>query len=189
MRRGARCERSSSAAAPPKEGKVWYAPNRFEAYGEEEIEAVVACLRDGWLAPGPRTAEFERRVSAYFGKENGLMVNSGSSGNMIALAVLLAEGDIKKGDEIITPACTFSTVLAPVEQLGLTPVFVDVECGRYVPTVDMIMAAITPRTKCLMIPNLVGAKTDWATLRARVEAEVEQKIWLFEDSCDTMTFT
>lgn len=170
---------SSCVATPLK--KVWYAPNKMEAYGEEEIQAVTQCLRDGWLAPGPRTEEFEAKVAASFGKKFGLMVNSGSSGNIIGLAVL----GLEKGDHVLTPACTFSTAVAPIVQLGLEPVFCDVEPDRYVPTVDMIVKAITPKTKCILVPNLAGSKIDWAELRARVP----KGIWLFEDSCDTMTYT
>lgn len=167
------------AKAPPK--KVWYAPNKFEAYGEEEIQAVVDCLRDGWLAPGPRTEQFEQKVADIFGKKCGLMVNSGSSGNLLGLCAL----GLEKGDEVVTPACTFATAVAPILQLGLKPVFIDVVPDRYVPSVDMILAAITPRTKCLFIPNLAGSKVDWAELRAKTPPH----IWLFEDSCDAMTCT
>mmetsp|Transcript_99504 Transcript_99504/g.172722 ORF Transcript_99504/g.172722 Transcript_99504/m.172722 type:complete len:438 (+) Transcript_99504:82-1395(+) len=175
------CSMSAVAAtsSPPK--KVWYAPNKFEAYGEEEIAAVVAALRDGWLAPGPRTDEFEAKVSAIFGKKCGVMVNSGSSANLIGLCAM----GLEKGAEIVTPACTFSTVVAPMEQLGFKPKFIDVVPGRYVPTVDAILEAITPQTKCLFIPNLIGSKIDWKELRARVP----KGIWLFEDSCDTITYT
>ena len=112
----------------PSVRKVWYAPNTFEAYGTEEIDAVTACLRDGWLAPGPRTEEFERRVSAIFKKKCGVFVNSGSSGITLALAVL----GLEAGAEIVTPACTFSTSVAPMLQLGFKPVFVDVEIGACV---------------------------------------------------------
>jgi len=167
-----------STAAPRK---VWYAPNKFEAYGEDEIQAVVAALREGWLAPGPRTDEFEHKVALEFGKKCGVMVNSGSSANLIGLCAM----GLQPGDEIVTPACTFSTVVSPMEQLGLKPIFCDVEPGRYVPTVDAILAAITPKTKCLFIPNLVGSKIDWKDLRARAP----KGIWLFEDSCDTITYT
>ncbi|CAK9058633.1 unnamed protein product [Durusdinium trenchii] len=116
---------SSSSTSAPR--KVWYAPYKFEAYGEEEIAAVTAALRDGWLAPGPRTDEFEAKVSELFGKRFGVMVNSGSSGNIIGLAAL----GLQRGDEVITPACTFATCIAPMEQLGLTPVFIDVIPNRY----------------------------------------------------------
>ena len=118
--------------------QCWYAPNKFEAYGEEEIMAVVKCLRAGWLAPGPLTAEFENQVARYFGKKFGIYVNSGSSANLIGLAVF----EFPKGSEIITPACTFSTVLAPIEQRGLTPVFVDVELDTYVPKEEWILAKV-----------------------------------------------
>merc|ERR1719393_916638 len=172
---------ASNTVAAGARKKVWYAPYKFEAYGEEEIKAVEECLRDGWLAPGPRTEEFESKVSAIFGKKCGVMVNSGSSGNMLGLCAM----GLQKGDEIVTPACTFSTVVAPMEQLGLKPVFCDVEPGRYVPSVDQILAAITPKTKCLFIPNLAGSKIDWKDLRARAP----KGICLFEDSCDTITYT
>jgi len=165
--------------------KVWYAPHTFEAYGEEEIQAVEKCLRRGWLAPGALTAEFESRVAKYFGKKCGVMVNSGSSANMIGLAVL----GMQPGDEIITPACTFSTCIAPMEQLGLIPVFCDVEVGRYVPSVEAMMAVVTDKTKCMFIPNLIGSKVDWAELKDALHAMNRADIVLFEDSCDTMTYT
>ena len=86
--------------------KVWYAPNRFESYGDEEIMAVERCLRDGWLAGfGPRSVEFEGKVAQEFGKKYGVFVNSGSSACLLALASL----DLEGGAEIITPALTFST--------------------------------------------------------------------------------
>merc|ERR1719414_489191 len=109
------------------------------------------------------------------------MVNSGSSGNLIGLAVL----GLEKGDHVLTPACTFSTAVAPIVQLGLEPVFCDSEADRYVPSVDMILKAITPKTKVILVPNLAGSKIDWAELRARAP----KGIWLFEDSCDSITYT
>jgi len=162
-----------------KPGKYWYAPNKFEAYGEEEINAVVECLRDGFLAPGPRTEQFEASVSRLYGKKFGLMVNSGSAANLIALSAF----GFKPGDEVITPAFTFSTTLAPLVQLGVTPIFVDVEEGTYVPSVNAVTKAITPRTVLIWLPNLVGSKPDWEGLRKQTSL----KLW--EDSCDTITET
>ncbi|CAJ1454682.1 unnamed protein product [Effrenium voratum] len=170
---------TSTSSSQPR--KVWYAPYKFQAYGEEEIAAVTSALRDGWLAPGPRAEEFEAKVAALFGKKFSVMVNSGSSGNIIGLAAL----GMQKGDEVVTPACTFATAVAPLEQLGLKPVFVDIVPNRYVPSVEMVLAAITPKTKCILIPNLAGSKIDWAELRRKVPPS----IWLFEDSCDTITYT
>ena len=117
------------------QNKVWYAPNQKQAYGDAEIKAVVDCLNDGWLAGfGPRTVEFESKVSAKFGKQFGLFVNSGSSAIILGLCAL----DLPKDSEIITPACTFSTTVAPILQCGLKPVFCDVEIGTYVPSVGQI---------------------------------------------------
>lgn len=165
--------------------KIWYAPNFFEAFGDEEIRAVVEALRYGALVSGPRTEEFEELVAGYFGKRHALFVNSGSSANLIGLAVL----DLPQGAEVVTPACTFATTVAPIEQLGLTPVFVDVELDRYVPSVEAIIRAITAKTRVLMIPNLVGSKVDWQELRKRVTEMGRDDIILFEDSCDTMART
>jgi CDP-6-deoxy-D-xylo-4-hexulose-3-dehydrase len=158
--------------------KVWYAPNQFEAYGEEEIQAVNDCLRAGWLAGfGPRSAEFEQKVSARFGKKHGLFVNSGSSAILLALCAL----DLKPGDEVLTPACGFATTVAPITQCGLTPVFCDSEIGKYVPSVDQIRAVVTDKTRVLLIPNLIGNVPDWKALR-----EAFPSLILIEDSADTI---
>ena len=164
------------------EKKIWYAPNKKEAYGDKEIQAVIDCLNDGWLAGfGPRTIEFEEKVSREFGKKYGLFVNSGSSAILLGLKAL----DLKPNDEIITPACTFSTTIAPIIQCGLTPIFCDVEIGTYVPTVEKICEKITEKTKVIMLPNLIGSKPDWKKIRELVP----QHILLFEDSADTITNT
>ena len=166
--------------------KVWYAPNKFEAYGEEEIKAVENCLRDGWLAGfGPRSIEFEEKVAKYFGKKYGLFVNSGSSACLLAIAGL----NLPKGSEIITPACTFSTTLAPIIQLGYKPVFCDVELTSYVPNWVDVMNLITPNTTAIMIPNLIGNKPDWKKLRNMLYDIDREDIYLIEDSADTMTYT
>lgn len=160
--------------------KIWYAPNQKEAYGDAEIKAVVDCLNDGWLAGfGPRTIEFENKVSELFGKKHGLFVNSGSSAILLGLNAL----NLEPGSEVITPACTFSTTLAPIIQCGLKPVFCDVEMGTYVPTPDQVCEKITEKTKVILLPNLIGSKPDWAEIRKRTNAI------LFEDSADTITLT
>ena len=162
--------------------KIWYAPNQKEAYGQDEIDAVVNCLNDGWLSGfGPKTIEFENKVSTLFAKQYGLFVNSGSSAILLGLHAL----NLQPGDEVITPACTFSTTLAPIIQCGLKPVFCDVEIGTYVPTPDQVCSKITDKTKIILIPNLIGSKPDWAEIRARTHKD----IILFEDSADTITFT
>ncbi len=166
--------------------KVWYAPNKFESYGDLEIQAVVDCLKDGWIAGfGPRTIEFENKISTYFGKKYGVFVNSGSSACLLALASL----QLERGSEVITPACTFSTTVAPMVQLGLKPIFCDVELTTYVPSVEQVISKITDSTKVIMIPNLIGNKPNWKKLREYINSIGRSDIILIEDSADTMTHT
>ena len=166
--------------------KVWYAPNRFESYGEEEIKAVEECLRDGWLAGfGPKSVEFEEKVAKYFGKKYGVFVNSGSSACLLALASL----DLPKGCKVITPACTFSTTLAPIIQLGFKPIFCDVNLTSYVPDIKDIIALIDDNVKAIMVPNLIGNKPNWKLLKEELIRLGREDIFVIEDSADTMTYT
>ena len=142
--------------------KIWYAPYKFESYGEEEIKAVEKSLRSGWLGgQGPSSQEFERKMANKFGKKYGVFVNSGSSACLLAIAAL----DLPKGSKIITPACTFATTLAPIIQLGYIPVFVDVGLNDYVADGGQILDAITDDVKALMLPNLIGNKPNWKSLK------------------------
>jgi len=166
--------------------KIWYAPNKLEAYGEEEIKAVEQCLRDGWLAGfGPRSIEFEEKIAKEFGKKYGIFVNSGSSACLLALAAL----NLPKGCKIITPALTFSTTLAPIIQLGFIPIFVDSNLTSYVPTVRAMLDAITTDTKAIMVPNLIGNKPDFVALKAGLKELNRTDIIVIEDSADTVTYT
>ena len=166
--------------------KIWYAPNKFEAYGEEEIKAVEKCLRDGWIAGfGPRTIEFEKKVAKHFGKKYGVFVNSGSSACLLALASL----KLPKGTKVLTPACTFSTTLAPIIQLGLIPVFTDVGLDDYVSQVQETLDAVDDEVKVLMIPNLIGNKPNWKAIKEGLIAMGRKDIILIEDSADTVTNT
>jgi len=166
--------------------KVWYAPYKFESYGEEEIKAVEESLRSGWLGgQGPRSVEFEEQIAKRFGKKYGVFVNSGSSACLLAIASL----NLPKGSKIITPACTFSTTLAPIIQLGYEPVFVDVGLNDYVANIEQVVDAITPEVKAIMLPNLIGNKPDWKRLRQEVKLLGRTDIYLIEDSADTITET
>ena len=166
--------------------KVWYAPNKHEAYGEEEIKAVEQCLRDGWLAGfGPRSVEFEEKIAKEFGKKYGVFVNSGSSACLLSLAAL----DLPKGTKVLTPALTFSTTLAPIIQLGYVPVFIDSNLTSYVPDIDDIIEAITDDIKVIMIPNLIGNKPNWKKLKDELFKINRSDIYLIEDSADTVTYT
>lgn len=158
-------------------------PYAAAVYGRPEIQAVLDVLRDPvHIVAGPRVGEFERRVARRFGKAHGVMVNSGSSANLLALAVL----NLPPGGEVITPALTFSTTLAPILQLRLKPVLVDVGLGSYVVDVDDVARRITKRTRALMIPSLIGNLPDLAGLK-RVARQ--HRLVLIEDSCDTIGAT
>lgn len=166
--------------------KIWYAPYKFESYGEEEIKAVEDSLRSGWLGgQGPKSVEFEEAIAKRFGKKYGVFVNSGSSACLLAIAAL----DLPKGSKIITPACTFATTLAPIIQLGYEPIFVDVGLQDYVADIDQILKEITPQVKALMLPNLIGNKPDWSRLKAELKLLGRSDIYLIEDSADTITKT
>ena len=114
-----------------------------------------------------------------------MFVNSGSSACLLALAAL----DLPKGCKIITPACTFSTTLAPIIQLGFKPVFVDVGLTTYVPTIKDIINVIDDEVKAIMVPNLIGNKPDWKLLQSELKRIGREDIIVIEDSADTITYT
>ena len=166
--------------------KIWYAPNQLEAYDTKEIDAVNNCLKEGWLAGnGKYTIAFEKEVATYFGKRYGLFVNSGSSACLLALASL----NLVEGTEVITPACTFATTVAPIIQLGYKPIFCDVELNDYVPSVNAVLEKITSSTKVIMLPNLIGNCPDWKKLRYELNSLGRSDIFLIEDSADTLVCT
>lgn len=166
--------------------KIWYAPYKFESYGEEEIKAVEEALRSGWLGgQGPKSVEFEKEIAKRFGKKHGVFVNSGSSACLLAIAAL----DLPKGSKIITPACTFATTLAPIIQLGYEPVFVDVGLTTYQAEIDQVIEAVTDDVKAIMLPNLIGNKPDWFKLKTALLEKDRADIYLIEDSADTITKT
>src|SRR3989344_5557481 len=164
-----------------KSGKdwVWYAPNTKDAYGEKEIQAVLRSLRAGWLTLGLLGRKFENRIAGLFGKKYGLFVNSGSSANLLALAIM----NFPKGSEIITPACNFNTTVAPIVQLGLTPVFVDVGLGNYAIDTSSFQGALSKKTVAVMAPHLIGNFVDLPKIRSFCK---KHKLVLIEDSCDTI---
>jgi CDP-6-deoxy-D-xylo-4-hexulose-3-dehydrase len=148
--------------------------------GEDEIQRVTAVLRgDNTLGPGPNVDEFESRVAALLGKRRGIMVNSGSSALMIAMRLL----DLPQGSEVITSVLTFSTDVTSMAFAGLVPVFVDVEPDTYQIDCEAIERMIGPKTKAMLVPNLIGGMPDWDRLR---EIADKHKLILIEDSCDTL---
>src|ERR1700745_4103176 len=123
-------------------------------HDEREIEAVVAVLRGGpqALRIGKQVRALEEGVAALFGKRRGVMCNSGSSALYLAVELL----GLEPRDAIITSAGTFSTDITPIARVGLVPVFVDIEPDTYNVDVDTIEALIGPRTRAILVPNLIG---------------------------------
>jgi CDP-6-deoxy-D-xylo-4-hexulose-3-dehydrase len=153
-------------------------------HGEEEIEAVIEVLRGGATALriGKHVKEMERLVARCFGKQRGIMVNSGSSALYLAVELL----GLEPGEEIITSAVTFSTDIAPMVRAGLIPVLVDVTPDTYQIDVEQIESAIGPKTRALLIPNLIGNCPDWDAIRAIAN---RHGLRVVEDSCDCLGAT
>src|SRR6185369_6686007 len=120
-------------------------------HGQEETDAVVELLRTS-TQMGAKVRAMEARVSALFDMPHGIMVNSGSSANYLAVELL----DLPPGSEVITPALTFMTTVAPIVRTRLVPAFVDVREGTYNIDEDAIEAMITDRTRAILVPSLIG---------------------------------
>jgi len=126
---------------------------------------------------------FERALGRYIGKRRCLMVNSGSSANFLALATLNALRPFKRGDEIITTACGFPTTVAPIVQLGATPVFIDIELGTYVPTADAVLNAVSKNTQCIILAHTLGNPWPVKEVSDRL---VGTNVVIVEDNCDAL---
>ncbi len=153
-------------------------PYGFSVHGQEEIDAVVKVLKDN-TALGDNTKQFENKIAKMFGKKYGVMVNSGSSANLLAFELL----QLPEGSEIITPLLTFSTTVAPIIQKRLIPVFVDVDIDTYLVNISQVQKAITKKTRAMMIPSLLGNIPNLKQLSAIAK---KHKLFLIEDSCDTL---
>jgi CDP-6-deoxy-D-xylo-4-hexulose-3-dehydrase len=160
--------------------KIYYGK---AVYDQKEIQASLKVLKDKSLTliDGPAVKNLESKISKSFGKKYGLMVNSGSSANLLALASL----NLKKGSEIITTTLTFSTTVAPIYQLGLIPHFIDVGKNTFIANLDQIKKAINKKTKAIMIPNLLGNVPDWKKIFLLAK---KNKLKIIEDSADTIGY-
>ena len=163
----------------PGEHWIYYAPDTRFVFGESEINEVVTVLKNGWLGTSGVTQEFEKSIATLFGKKYGLFVNSGSSANLLALEAL----NLPKGSEIITPACTFNTTVAPIVQRGFVPVFVDTEHDTYQMDARRLEDALSKNTKAVLAPHLIGNFVELERIRDFCK---RHKLIFIEDSCDTL---
>ncbi|MFJ3076643.1 lipopolysaccharide biosynthesis protein RfbH [Pseudomonas sp. NPDC087029] len=167
--------------AVPPSGKVIGAP---------ELQAMTEAVLDGWLTTGRFNQAFEKRLARYLGRRGALTANSGSSANLLAFSALtsprLGDRAIRKGDEVIGVAAGFPTTVNPILQFGAVPVFVDIEMGTYNIDPGLIEAAISPKTKAIMLAHTLGNPFNLKVVRELCD---RYGLWLIEDCCDALGAT
>jgi CDP-6-deoxy-D-xylo-4-hexulose-3-dehydrase len=174
-----------AAEAPWAPGsRIPYA-GRF--YGPEEVASLTEASLDFWLTAGRFAERFEREFAAWLGVGHVSLANSGSSANLLAFMALtsptLGERRIRRGDEVITVACGFSTTVSPIIQYGAVPVFVDVTLPSYNVDVERLEAARSPRTRAVMLAHTLGNPFEVERVAAFCR---RHGLWLVEDNCDAL---
>ena len=162
-------------------------PVTGKVFGREEIKAAVEASTDFWLTSGPYTERFEGRFAKTVGMRHAFMVNSGSSANLLALTALtspkMGERRLLSGDEVITVAAGFPTTVTPILQNQLLPVYVDVDLGTYTANEEALEAAISPKTKAIMMAHTLGNPFNLDLVSRLAE---KHHLWVIEDSCDAL---
>ena len=168
----------------PGKSRVNYAGRVFD---EKELLNLIDSSLEFWLTYGRYSKEFETRLAQYLGVRFALLVNSGSSANLLAFATLtsplLKERQLKRGDEVITVACGFPTTVSPIVQYGAVPVFVDVEKSTANIDVTRLESAYSARTKAVMLAHTLGNPFN---IKAVKEFCSRHNLWLIEDNCDAL---
>ena len=154
-------------------------PYALSVHDHRETAAVSRVIDQHRTSLGKETCAFEEKVARLFGKKYGVMVNSGSSANLLGIELL----NLPAGSEVITPILTFNTTVAPLIQKGLVPVFIDVKPDTYLIDIDQIESRMSKKTKGLFIPSLIGNVPDMKRLRAIAD---KHNLFFIEDSCDTL---
>jgi CDP-6-deoxy-D-xylo-4-hexulose-3-dehydrase len=163
-------------------------PYAGRVFNEDEVEAAVSSTLDFWLTLGPEGEAFEKELATFLSVKKSLLVNSGSSANLVALSALtspkLGDRQIKEGDEVITVAAGFPTTVAPILQNGLVPVFIDNDPATLNARVDQLSAAYTAgKTKAVMMAHTLGNPFDLSAVRKLCDSH---NLWLVEDNCDAL---
>jgi CDP-6-deoxy-D-xylo-4-hexulose-3-dehydrase len=165
-------------------------PVSGRSFDEREIVALVDSALDFWLTTGRFAARFEREFARWFGTRECILVNSGSSANLVAIMTLtdasLGERRLQPGDEVITAAAGFPTTVNPIVQAGCVPVFIDSELTTYNADLDLLGAALSPKTKAVILAHTLGNPYDAERLAAFCR---EHRLWLIEDTCDALGAT
>lgn len=159
-------------------------------FDEKELVNLVDSSLDFWLTEGRYSEEFAEKISDFLGVSNVILVNSGSSANLVAFSALTSDklGDkkLKPGDEVISVSAGFPATVTPIIQNGLVPVFVDVDIPTYNIDVEMMKKAISSKTKCIFIAHTLGNPFDLEEVMKLVK---EHDLWLIEDNCDSFGST
>lgn len=162
-------------------------PYASRVYDDQEMVNLVDSSLEFWLTSGRYTDEFEKKLAKYLNIRFCSLVNSGSSANLLAFMTLtsplLGERQIKRGDEVITVAAGFPTTVTPMIQYGAVPVFVDVTIPQYNINTDMLEAALSEKTKAVMIAHTLGNPFDLAAAKSFCD---RHGLWLVEDNCDAL---
>ncbi|HEX7570545.1 MAG TPA: lipopolysaccharide biosynthesis protein RfbH, partial [Verrucomicrobiae bacterium] len=163
-------------------------PYAGRVFTEDEVEAAVSATLDFWLTLGPEGEAFETELASILGVKRSLLVNSGSSANLVAIAALtspkLGDRQLRPGDEVITSAAGFPTTVAPILQSGCVPVFIDNDPSTLNGRADQLEAAFVPgKTKAVMMAHTLGNPFD---LAATTEFCRKHNLWLIEDNCDAL---
>ena len=162
-------------------------PPSGKVIGATELQYMVDASLDGWLTTGRFNEQFEKELAGFIGIKSLITVNSGSSANLVAFAALtspkLGNRAIKKGDEVIGVAAGFPTTVNPVVQFGAIPVFVDVDLKTHNIDAELIEAAITPKTKAIMLAHTLGNPYNLEKVKSLCD---KYKLWLIEDCCDAL---
>lgn len=162
-------------------------PYASRVYDDKEMTNLVDSALEFWLTSGRYTDQFEKQLGDYLGVKYCSLVNSGSSANLNAFMALtsplLGERRIRRGDEVITVAAGFPTTVAPVIQYGAVPVFVDVTIPQYNINVTQLSAALSEKTKAVMVAHTLGNPFDLGAVKAFCDTH---KLWLIEDNCDAL---
>jgi len=165
-------------------------PVSGKVFDEADLHSLLDSSLDFWLTAGRFADEFERKFAQYLGLHYARLVNSGSSANLIAVSVLtsptLGERQLKPGDEVITVAAGFPTTVNPIIQNGLVPVFVDVKLGTYNIDISLLDAALTPKTRAIILAHTLGNPFDLQAVSAFAH---HHDLFLIEDCCDALGST
>jgi len=162
-------------------------PVSGKVFDADEVELLVDSSLDFWLTTGRFAKQFEREFARWMGVRHCMLVNSGSSANLVALSALtspqLGDRQLRPGDEVITAAEGFPTTVNPIIQNGLVPVFLDAHIPTYNMDVTLLEQAVTPRTKAIMIAHTLGNPFD---LSAVMDVAKRHNLWVIEDTCDAV---